>query len=212
MPCMNSTSAWDLGGSVAFVDGGSLLLGLPGAPGCTTTGVAGSVCRARSGEEKRPVGALTASSVPHSTAETLVGNLCRFKAAGIVRGVTREKVLNIICCVFRRCRSIRFDCGTSANPTLGGRYDVEPSPGGVGVSSTCAFSPALRLPVNRDRRPKHYADDHAGSQHKPELLAIATLTKCSPVRTPAWPYLHVLRQSPTLLKLLEVRDHGPLTR
>ena len=176
MPCMNSTSAWDLGGSVGFVDGGSLLLGLPGAPGCTTTGVAGSVCCARAGEEKRPAGALTARSVPHSTADPFVGNLCQIKAAGIVRGVTREKVLNIICCVFRRCRSIRFDCGISANPTLGGRRR-KPIPGGVGVSSTSAFSPALRLPVNRDRRPKNYADDHAGSQHKPELSAIATLTR-----------------------------------
>ena len=167
MPCMNSTSAWDLGGSVAFVDGGSLLLGLPGAPGCTTTGVAGSVCCARAGSEKRPVKALTASSVPHSTADPLVGNLCRIQAAGIVRGVTPEEVLNFICCVFRRCRSMRFDCGTSANPTLGG----------VGVSSTCAFSPALRLPVKRDRRPKNYAGDHAESQHRPKLWVIATLTR-----------------------------------
>src|ERR1700676_4347282 len=129
MPRMNSTSAWDLGGSVAFVDGGSVLLGLPGAPGCTTTGVAGSVCCARAGEEKKTAGALTASSVPHSTADALSewssGNLCRIRAADIVRGVTRENVLNIICCVFRRCRSIRFDSGISANPTLGDRYDAE---------------------------------------------------------------------------------------
>jgi hypothetical protein len=31
------------------------LLGLPGAPGCTTAGVAGSVCCAQMVEEKSPV-------------------------------------------------------------------------------------------------------------------------------------------------------------
>jgi hypothetical protein len=33
MPCMNSTSAGDLGGNFAVVEAGSLRLGLPGAPG-----------------------------------------------------------------------------------------------------------------------------------------------------------------------------------
>jgi hypothetical protein len=104
------------------------------------------------------------------------GNLCRIRAAGIVRGATRENVLNIICCVFRRCRSIRFDSGISANPTLGDRYDAEPSPG-VGVSSASAFAPALRLPIKGDRKPKSYADAHAGPQHRPKVWAIATLIK-----------------------------------
>src|ERR1700693_689550 len=77
MPCMNSTSACDRGGSVALVDGGSVLLGLPGAPGCTTTGLPGSVCQALITEEKRPVeqqklaGTLAASNMPHSTADPL---------------------------------------------------------------------------------------------------------------------------------------------
>jgi hypothetical protein len=53
MPCMNSTSACDRGGSVALVDGGSVRLGLPGAPGCTTTGFAGSICRAQTVEDER---------------------------------------------------------------------------------------------------------------------------------------------------------------
>src|SRR5215472_14457517 len=44
MPCMNSTSSWESGGSAAFVDGGRVLLGLPGAPGCTTTGFDESFC------------------------------------------------------------------------------------------------------------------------------------------------------------------------
>ena len=47
---MNSTSAADRGGSVAWVDGGSVLVGAPGAPGCTTTGFAGSACCAHIAE------------------------------------------------------------------------------------------------------------------------------------------------------------------
>src|SRR5438445_5896351 len=71
MPCMNSTSACDRGGSVALVDGGSVLLGLPGAPGCTTTGVAESVCCARAREARKPVGTLVASSMPLRTTDPL---------------------------------------------------------------------------------------------------------------------------------------------
>jgi hypothetical protein len=58
---------------VAFVDGGSVLLGLPGAPGCTTTGVAGSACCARTEQQKKPVAEFAASSMPHSTADLLAG-------------------------------------------------------------------------------------------------------------------------------------------
>jgi len=39
MPCMNCTSAAELGGSVALVEGGNVLVGWPGAPGWTTIGV-----------------------------------------------------------------------------------------------------------------------------------------------------------------------------
>src|SRR5260370_27046523 len=86
MPCMNSTSAFDRGGSVPFVDGGSVLLGLPGAPGCTTTGVAGSVCCAYAGEEKKPAHALAVSRMPHSRAGPLAG-----------RAGTRDTALKFIC-------------------------------------------------------------------------------------------------------------------
>src|SRR5713226_133064 len=68
MPCMNSTSACERGGSVALVDGGSVLLGLPGAPGCTTTGVAGSVCCGRALEQKKSVGALGVKKLSSATA------------------------------------------------------------------------------------------------------------------------------------------------
>ena len=47
--------------------------------------------------------------------------------AGVARGATLDSALNINCRVFRQCHSIRDDCGASANPTLGYRYDVEPS-------------------------------------------------------------------------------------
>src|SRR3981189_2372129 len=56
MPFMNSTSACDRGGSVPFVVGGNVLLGLPGAPGCTITGFAPSASCARTLEGKRPPG------------------------------------------------------------------------------------------------------------------------------------------------------------
>jgi len=74
---MNCTSACDLGGSVALVDGGNVLLGLPGGPGCTTTGFAGSVCCAlitgekRPMEQKKPAEAHAVSNLPHSTADPL---------------------------------------------------------------------------------------------------------------------------------------------
>src|SRR6202041_1704979 len=68
MPCMNSTSACDNGGSVAFVEDGSLFLGFPGAPGCPTTGgVADSLCCARVGAQRKAVAAPTARSIAHST-------------------------------------------------------------------------------------------------------------------------------------------------
>src|ERR1041384_3624777 len=54
MPCMNSTSACERGGSAAFVEGGSVLLGLPGALGCTTMGFDKSFCCEDTAEDKTP--------------------------------------------------------------------------------------------------------------------------------------------------------------
>jgi len=52
---MNSTSAGERGGRMARVDAGSVLLGAPGAPGCTTTGFGGSVrCARAAGKKKTP--------------------------------------------------------------------------------------------------------------------------------------------------------------
>src|SRR6202035_63156 len=72
MPCMNSTSACDRGGSAALVEGGSALLGFPGAPGCTTTGGgAESVCCACAAEQNKPAATLAARSMPHSKTDAL---------------------------------------------------------------------------------------------------------------------------------------------
>jgi hypothetical protein len=54
IPCMNCTSAGERGGSVALVDDGSVRVGWPGAPGCTTTGVVGLACCAQTGSENNP--------------------------------------------------------------------------------------------------------------------------------------------------------------
>src|ERR1700731_2533612 len=71
MSRINSASACDRGGSFALVDGESVLLGFPGAPGCTTTGFAGSLCCARAVERKEAAGVPAASSMAYSTADLL---------------------------------------------------------------------------------------------------------------------------------------------
>jgi len=58
---MNSTSFGELGGKVAVVDGGSVRVGWPGAPGCTTTEVLGSACCAQTGNDHKPARALAAT-------------------------------------------------------------------------------------------------------------------------------------------------------
>src|SRR4029453_8001472 len=57
---MNCTSAGERGGSVALVDDGSFRVGWPGAPGCTTTGAAGSACCAQTGRENKAARILAA--------------------------------------------------------------------------------------------------------------------------------------------------------
>jgi len=53
---MNSTSFGERGGSFAIVEGGSVRVGCPGAPGCTTTGGAlESACCAQTGSDKKHV-------------------------------------------------------------------------------------------------------------------------------------------------------------
>src|SRR4029077_5796807 len=93
MPCMNSRAGCERGGSVALVDGGSVLLGLPGAPGCTTTGVAGSVCCDHIAEQKNPEEQKKAAPVP-----ALIRS--RFWGARVTRQAARDRALNIICAPF----------------------------------------------------------------------------------------------------------------
>src|SRR5205823_3255066 len=66
IPCINSTSFGECGGSVALVDGGSVRVGWPGAPGCTTTGVAGSACCAHTGSEHKPARVTATSPLRHA--------------------------------------------------------------------------------------------------------------------------------------------------
>jgi|ERR1043166_2774160 hypothetical protein len=77
MPCMNSTSFCDRGGSFAVVEGGSFLLGWPGAPGCTTTG--GGGCCARARERKKSTGAPAARSKPLAKANARVDKNLRLR-------------------------------------------------------------------------------------------------------------------------------------
>jgi len=68
IPCMNFTSAGEAGGSVALVVGGRARVGFPGAPGCTTTGVAGAVCWAETGKETKLARVLAATSTSEHAA------------------------------------------------------------------------------------------------------------------------------------------------
>jgi hypothetical protein len=93
MLCMNSTSACERGGNLAFVDGGRVLVGWPGAPGCTTTGAEESRCCDGDGEEKKTTKAVTASKL-QNRADFLAGRTSR------------------------RCSLIRFGCGFGAKLNL----------------------------------------------------------------------------------------------
>src|SRR6185312_2016859 len=60
----------ELGGSVALVDGGKVRLGLPGAPGCTTTGVGAGSCP-QTDSENNPKRAV-ASTIPGRNTATRI--------------------------------------------------------------------------------------------------------------------------------------------
>src|SRR5208282_1249817 len=68
----NSTSAGERGGREPRVDEGSVLLGAPGGPGCTTTGFAESGCWARAAGRNKTATARLA----HSTAARVVPGRC----------------------------------------------------------------------------------------------------------------------------------------
>jgi hypothetical protein len=68
---MNSTFFGERGGSFALVDGGSVRVGCPGAPGCTTIGGLESACCAQTGSDKKHVRAPAVMS-PLRDATTLI--------------------------------------------------------------------------------------------------------------------------------------------
>lgn len=70
MPCMNCTSAGEAGGSVALVVEGRVRVGLPGAPGWTTTGDGGEVCCAQTRKGTKLPRVIAAAST-HEHTETL---------------------------------------------------------------------------------------------------------------------------------------------
>jgi hypothetical protein len=88
---MNSTSARERGGNLAFVDGGRVLVGWPGAPGWTTTGARELGCCAGDGAGKKTA---KAASKLENRAEHLAGRTSR------------------------RCSLIRFGCGFGAKLNL----------------------------------------------------------------------------------------------
>src|ERR1700735_791857 len=76
MPCMNSTSACDSGGSVPFVEEGSVLLGFPGAPGCTTTGPVAEPppCCTRAAAKTKPLAEHASAKASPVNAHTQISN------------------------------------------------------------------------------------------------------------------------------------------
>ena len=68
MPCMNCASAGEVGGNAALVVEGRVRVGLPGAPGWTTTGVPGAACCAQTLKENKLAKVLAAASTQEHAA------------------------------------------------------------------------------------------------------------------------------------------------
>src|SRR5580704_6755345 len=105
MPCIKSTSAFESGVNVPFVDAGSCLLGWPGAPGCTTTGAAEFVCCARAGAGKRMLGAIAARSKAHSNVDIFVAERS-LRLWRMLRGLHFGALLNILAALLLIQRSL----------------------------------------------------------------------------------------------------------
>src|SRR5262245_23313629 len=73
IPCMNCTSASESGGSLAFVDGGRVLLGWPGAPGCTTTGAEESRCCVCALKQEKATALVASNKTRQNRADSLAG-------------------------------------------------------------------------------------------------------------------------------------------
>jgi hypothetical protein len=66
MCCMNCVSAAEIGGSLGRVEDGSVRVGLPGAPGWTTTGFESRFC-AQTDTDNRQARATAAKSLRSAT-------------------------------------------------------------------------------------------------------------------------------------------------
>src|SRR5271154_605875 len=84
MPCMNSTSACETCGTTAVVEGGSVLLGAPGAPGSTIGATLGVACWARA----ETAGKLQSNAAIAQSKNTKAGAL---KARGLLAGGGKKK-------------------------------------------------------------------------------------------------------------------------
>ena len=100
IPCMNCTSAGEVGGSVARVDGGNCLVGWPGAPGCTTTGPGEEDCCAWTSENKPAIPAKIATAINQlRQRETLI------TYARLALPLKRGDVIN---CIVEHCRRSHY--------------------------------------------------------------------------------------------------------
>src|SRR5215216_195903 len=77
IPCMNCTSAGEFGGNVARVEGGSVRVGWPGAPGWTTIGA--QACCAETGSDISHQKAHKETS--HKEAQKFSEDICAFCAS-----------------------------------------------------------------------------------------------------------------------------------
>src|SRR5277367_2596842 len=95
IPCMNSISAWEGWGKVGLADAGSVLLGIPGAPGCTTTEVdCANPCCAGAGVGNKPATAhaamrtLTRGATPVGDSSTDVRRKERLLSLGVPANIS----------------------------------------------------------------------------------------------------------------------------
>jgi len=121
MPCMNCTSAGEAGGSVALVVGGRVRVGFPGAPGWTTTGVAGSACCAQRPEEKALASLLADTSTAEHAATLSTTRISQVHLT--YRGLMCRKYLTIVGLPYHiqgklhiRLRPILLAIGSKAPP------------------------------------------------------------------------------------------------
>src|SRR6185295_2539982 len=83
IPCMNSTSLGEAGGSVALVDAGKVRVDWPGAPGCTITGSVGFCC-AQTGDTNK-IRMPAAKSPPRHVVTLIADRLVVLKPKNFIR-------------------------------------------------------------------------------------------------------------------------------